>query len=199
MDDRPDDLSDEIAKKYDKDHLLKMFSTRIRGAGRSESVDPGFWNKYRHLFPGTNPDDFKVITGDFANKFTRDRGAKAVTVGNTGMILMGNSASMPRGSGEWNAILAHEIRHVHQNKAAPRGGLNAALQTPKRGSRGPAEDDAEGIEEAVRAKESGSADDLRKKADAAKKRKEIEEQIIDRTLELYGEALRHENDRNPRV
>lgn len=200
-DERPDDLSDEIAKKYDKDHLLKMFSTRVRGAGRSESVDLGFWQKYSHMFPGVTPGDFKVITGEFANKFTRERNAKAVTVGNTGMILMGNSASMPRGSGEWNAILAHEIRHVHQNKSGPRGGLQAAGDgaTGVSGNR-EAERDAGRIEEAVRAKESGSSvDDLKNKAEAKKKRKEIEEQIIERALDLYGEELRSARERNPSI
>ena len=201
-DDRPDDLSDEIAKKYDKDHLLKMFSTRIRGAGSSESVDPSFWSKYGHMFPGITPGDFKVITGDFANKFTRERNAKAVTVGSTGLVLMGNSASMPKGSGEWNAILAHEIKHVHTNKTAPRGGLFAASDGSSNGrvsgDRG-AEQLSEHAERVVRDQERGSADDLKKKAEAAKKRKEIEEQIVERALDLYGEELQADRERNPSI
>lgn len=198
QDDRPDDLSDEIAKKYDKDHLLKMFSTRIRGAGRSESVDPGFWAKYQHWYPGLSPNDFRVITGDFANEFTRKKRAKAVTVGNTGMILMGNTASMPRGSGEWNAILAHEIKHVHQNKAASKSGFFAAGEGARDVSRDEAE--PEKYEAAARERETGgAADDLKKEQEAQKKRKEIEEQIIARALDLYGEELERERERNPSV
>lgn len=197
MDDRPDDLSDEIAKKYDKDHLLKMFSTRIRGAGRSESVDPGFWAKYQHMFPGLSTGDFRVVTGEFANQFTRQRNAKAVTIGNTGTILMGNTASMPRGSGEWNAILAHEIKHVHQQAK----GLHAKAAGPSAPGTfdGRHEAEADTVEADVRLREKGGADDPKQKAEAEKKRKELEEQIIEKVLERYGDELRAARGRNPSV
>jgi hypothetical protein len=61
-----------------------------------------------------------VYSGEFAEEFNRRRGAYAVTVGSTGMILMGGSPDKSMGSASGQALLAHELTHVAQ----ARGGLH---------------------------------------------------------------------------
>src|SRR4029079_1228151 len=56
----------------------------------------------------------RVFTGEFAEEFNRQRNAYAVTVGATGMILMGTSPDKSMGSASGQALLAHELTHVAQ-------------------------------------------------------------------------------------
>src|SRR5438045_2744793 len=81
------ELTDEIARKYDPERLLRMVAKR---AGKGEALDPTTRAKYEKRF-GVDLGHVRVITGEFAEEFTRKREAFAVTVGGTGMVLMGNS------------------------------------------------------------------------------------------------------------
>ncbi len=109
---RPDDLNDELAKKYDPERLLKMVSKR---AGRGQSLDHSLRNKYEKRF-GVDLGHVRIYTGEFAEEFNRQRGAYAVTIGSTGMILMGGSTDRTMGSAAGQALLAHELTHVAQAK-----------------------------------------------------------------------------------
>ena len=81
-------LSDELARKYDPERLLQVVSRRF---GRGEALDASIRAKYEKRF-GVDLGHVRVVTGEFAEEFNRQRDAYAVTVGGTGMILMGNWA-----------------------------------------------------------------------------------------------------------
>ena len=108
--DRPEEISDEIARKYDPERLLKMIARR---AGRGESLDHSLRQKYERRF-GVDLGHVRIYTGEFAEEFNRRRDAYAVTIGSTGMILMGGSPEKSMGSASGQALLAHELTHVAQ-------------------------------------------------------------------------------------
>ncbi len=111
-DDQPDarDLSDELAKKYDPERLLAMIQ---KGAGKGESLDHTVRSRYEKRF-GVDLGHVRVYTGKFAEEFNRQRDAYAVTIGSTGMILMGGSPDKSMGSASGQALLGHELTHVVQ-------------------------------------------------------------------------------------
>jgi hypothetical protein len=84
---RAEELSDELARKYSPEKLLRMISRR---AGKGESLDHSVRSKYEKKF-GVDLGHVRIYTGEFAEEFNRKRDAYAVTIGSTGMILMGGS------------------------------------------------------------------------------------------------------------
>src|SRR6185295_11040456 len=84
-----------------------------RRAGKGERLDESIREKYEKRF-GVDLGHVRVYTGEFAEEFNRQRGAHAVTIGSTGMILMGGSTDKSMGSAAGQALLAHEITHVAQ-------------------------------------------------------------------------------------
>ena len=113
---RAEDLSDELAKKYDPERLLTLVSQR---AGRGESLDHSLRSRYEKRF-GVDLGHVRIYTGEFAEEFNRQRGAYAVTIGSTGMILMGGSPDKSMASVAGQALLGHELTHVAQQA----GGLH---------------------------------------------------------------------------
>jgi hypothetical protein len=111
---RPEDLSDDLAKKYDPERLLKLMSKR---AGRGESLDASIRAKYEKRF-GVDLGHVRLITGEFAEEFNKQRGAYAVTIGTTGMILMGGSPDRAMNTRAGQSLLAHELTHVAQARKA---------------------------------------------------------------------------------
>jgi hypothetical protein len=111
---RAEDLSDDLAKKYDPERLLKLISKK---AGRGESLDASLRAKYEKRF-GVDLGHVRLITGEFAEEFNKQRGAYAVTIGTTGMILMGGSPDRAMNTRAGQALLAHEITHVAQARKA---------------------------------------------------------------------------------
>ena len=107
---RAEDLSDDLARKYDPERLLKIISKR---AGRGESLDASLRAKYEKRF-GVDLSHVRVYSGEFAEEFNKKRGAHAVTIGSTGMILMAGSAEKSMASSSGQALLAHELTHVAQ-------------------------------------------------------------------------------------
>ncbi|MCX5747536.1 MAG: DUF4157 domain-containing protein [Proteobacteria bacterium] len=107
------ELGEELEKKYDPERLLKLIGKR---AGRGESLDHSIRAKYEKRF-GVDLGHVRIVTGEFAEEFNRQRGAYAVTVGTSGMILMGNSPDRSMATASGQALLAHELTHVAQAKA----------------------------------------------------------------------------------
>src|SRR3954468_6341856 len=140
--DRPEDLTDELARKYDPDRMLRMVSKR---AGRGEALEHSVRAKYERRF-GVDLGHVRVYTGEFAEEFNRQRNAYAVTIGSTGMILMGGSPDKSMGSSSGQALLAHELTHVAQaqkglhRKASFSGGMPFAEEH---------EAEAEAVEQSV--------------------------------------------------
>src|SRR5262249_14507488 len=80
-------------------------------AGKGEALDHSIRSKNEKRI---DVDHVRIYTGEFAEEFNRQRGAYAVTIGSTGMILMGGSPDKSMGHSSGQALLAHELTHVAQ-------------------------------------------------------------------------------------
>jgi hypothetical protein len=185
-------LTDELARKYDPDRLLRIVSRR---AGRGESLDHSVRAKYEKRF-GVDLGHVRVYTGEFAEEFNRQRNAYAVTIGSTGMIMMGGSPDKSMASASGKALLAHELTHVAQaqkgmhRKASFDGGMPFAEEH---------EVEAEHTEAAVMHEEAhGSAHAAGGRSAAASKEAQDRalEQIRDRVFEMAADAARTQVARN---
>ncbi len=175
-----DQLSDDIAKKYDPDRLLKMMSAR---AGRGESLDHSVRNRYERRY-GVDLGHVRVITGEFAEKFNRDRNAYAVTIGSTGMILMGGSADRSAATAAGQALLGHELAHVAQAKR----GLHFKTMGEGMPFAEEHEREAEAHEAAILHEEQGGATAGPSAAQLAAHAEKQIAKIRERVLEMLGDA-----------
>ncbi len=116
---RAEDLNDEITRKYDPERLLRMIGRR---AGKGESLEHSVRHKYERRF-GVDLGHVRIYSGEFAEEFNKRRDAHAVTIGSTGMILMGGSAEKSMAGSAGEALLAHELTHVAQGQRNQGGGL----------------------------------------------------------------------------
>lgn len=195
-----DDLTDELAKKYDPERLLRMMSKR---AGRGDPLDPTTRAKYEKRF-GVDLGHVRVITGEFAEEFNRKREAYAVTIGSTGMVLMGNSPDKAAHTAAGQALLAHELTHVAQaSRAQGTQGLNRRGQFDNTlAFTEQHEAEAHQVEDEVESESKGqgattaSADANQAKMASEKAMKEQIEKIKARVVELMGEAGRNQHFRN---
>ena len=189
------DLTDELARKYDPERLLKIMSKR---AGKGDPLDHSVRQKYERRF-GVDLGHVRVFTGEFAEQFNKQRNAYAVTVGATGMILMGNSPEKSMASASGQALLAHELTHVAQQARHAGGGLHR--KSSFQGAMPFAQEhevEAEATEHQVLQEAGGSplvaggvhngADAQVAKAKAAEQLKDQIEKVKQRVLELVGEA-----------
>ncbi len=203
--DRVEDLTDELARKYDPERMLKMISKR---AGKGESLEHSVRARYEKRL-GVDLGHVRIFTGEFAEEFNRQRNAHAVTVGATGMVIMGKSADKSLGSAAGQALLAHELTHVAQQAKHAGGGLHrkAAFEDAMPFA-AEHETEADLVEQAVLHEELGGGigpqaldsheaamlGQARQQAQA--KLKETIEQIKERVLELIGDTARNQLHRN---
>lgn len=190
---RAEDLSDELAKKYDPERLLKILSKR---AGRGQSLDHSVRAKYEKRF-GVDLGHVRLITGEFAEEFNRQRNAYAVTVGATGMILMGNSPDKAMGTTAGQALLAHELTHVAQAQR----GLHRKATYSGDMPFGEDHDEIEAEAEAVEASEGQGATAASANANIGEMVAEDQlkadiERIRQRVLEMAADAARTQLSRN---
>jgi hypothetical protein len=197
-----EDLSDELAKKYDPERLLRIVSRRT---GRGDPLDPSVRAKYEKRF-GVDLGHVRVVTGEFAEEFNRKRDAYAVTVGGTGLILMGNSPDKSMGSSAGQALLAHELTHVAQaSRGLHRKGVyDGAMQfTQEHEAEAHAEEHQAEAEARGEAEGQGASRAAAEQTQAAQKAeqdmKEKLEKVKARVLDLLGEAARNQYARNGSV
>jgi hypothetical protein len=105
-----DELANEIAQKWDPDRLLKLVARR---AGKGEALDVTLRNRYEKRL-GVDLSHVRVYSGELAQEVNKTYNADAVTIGNTGMILMAGSAEKSMATADGRALLAHELTHVAQ-------------------------------------------------------------------------------------
>ena len=191
-----DQLTDELARKYDPERLLRMISRR---AGKGEALDHSIRAKYEKRF-GVDLGHVRIYTGEFAEEFNRQRSAYAVTIGSTGMILMGGSPEKSMGSAAGQALLAHELTHVAQaeqglhRKATFQGGMPFTAEH---------EAEAEAVEHSVASSGGNHAADTTAAANAASAAQNSKEamekaieQIKERVHQLLADAARNQELRN---
>jgi hypothetical protein len=188
-----DELTDELAKKYDPERLLKLFAKR---AGKGEALEHSIRAKYEKRF-GVDLGHVRIVTGEFAEEFNRQREAFAVTVGGTGLVLMGGSPDKAAGTRAGEALLAHELTHVAQaQRGLHRRAQNAEMQFAEEH-----EAEAHAVEHDVEhggGQGASLAGAAQQKAalEAAQAEKEKMEKIKARVIELMGDAARSDFMRN---
>ena len=176
-----DTLADELFARYDPERLLRMVARR---AGRGDSLDHQLRAKYERRF-GVDLSHVRIYTGEFAEEFNRQRNAHAVTIGSTGMILMGGSTDRSMASSHGQALLAHELTHVAQ---AQRGVHRSAKVDGHLPFAEEHEVEAEEVEAQVLAEQRGAP-----AAEAAPSKESATamfEDVKQRVLELLGDAAR---------
>jgi hypothetical protein len=190
---RAEDLNDELTRKYDPERLLRMIGRR---AGKGESLDLSIRNKYEKRF-GVDLGHVRIFTGEFAEEFNKQRNAHAVTVGSTGMILMGGSADKGMAGSGGQSLLAHELTHVAQAQRNQGGGLyrkgtEAMPFTEEH------EAEAEHHEAAVahEGAAGGGATAGAKEAAAGEKLEEALEKVRERVFDMMADAARTFSYRN---
>ena len=112
-------LDEEIARRYDGDRLTKIV---LRAAGRGERLDLSTRSDMERRLPGYDFSNVRIFRGPLAEEVTARHRADAVTIANTGMVLVRESARSAPGTRSERALLAHELTHVAQ---AQRGMLFA--------------------------------------------------------------------------
>lgn len=172
----------EIAQRYDAARLSKMV---VADAGRGERLDLGTQSEMEKRLGGRFA-DVRVFRGPFAEAVTRAHRADAVTIANTGMILVREGPRSDPKTALGKALLAHELTHVSQAQR----GLHFALEGGE-GQAAPHEREAEAIEAQVHAEETAQA-----RPAAAPARAGIDrQQVIARVLELVEDWARVQAER----
>jgi hypothetical protein len=139
-------LSQEIAQRWEPSRLSKLV---VGGAGSGERLDLDTQSEMERRLGGRFS-NVRVFRGPFAEAVTKAHRADAVTVANTGMILVREGPRSDPKTALGKALLAHELTHVSQAQR----GLHFALEGGE--SQGAAhEQEAEAVEQQVHADETG--------------------------------------------
>jgi hypothetical protein len=141
-------LSQEIAQRWEPSRLSKFV---VGGAGSGEKLDLGTQSEMERRLGGRFG-DVRVFRGPFAEAVTKAHRADAVTIANTGMILVREGPRSDPKTALGKALLAHELTHVSQAQR----GLHFALEGGE--SQAAAhEQEAEAVEQQVHAAETAQA------------------------------------------
>jgi len=130
--------------------------------------------------------DVRVFKGPFAEAVTKQHRADAVTIANTGMILVREGPRSDPRTALGKALLAHELTHVKQAQQ----GLHFALEEGQ-SSEAPHEREAEHAESQVHAEETGQAAAGGAATDPAAR----DAAVMSRVLELVDESIRLSGER----
>jgi len=181
-------LSQDIAERYSPDRLSKIV---VGEAGRGEHLDLATQSEMERRIGGKFS-DVRVFRGPFAEAITKAHRADAVTVANTGMILVREGPRSDPQTALGKALLAHELTHVSQAQR----GLHFALEGGE--AQGAAhEQEAELVEASVHAEatggahgDGGGAKGGKKDNPEAKKKK-----VMERVFEMLDEQRRLHRER----
>jgi|GEM_PF-3272684 len=170
-------LTDEIARRYSMDKLSQLV---VDGAGSGDKLDYATQMDMERRIGGQFG-DVRVFRGAFAEAVTRAHKADAVTIANTGMILVREGPRANPGTALGKALLAHELTHVKQAQS----GLHFALEGGG-SSNAPHEREAEAVESKVHGEETGKGGKGGKGGDP----KQLEAAIVEAVFEIMEEENR---------
>lgn len=182
------DLSEEIAKKWDPQRLLRFVSKR---AGKGSRLDVTTRERYERML-GADFGNVRIYTGQFAEEVTRAHNAEAVTVASTGMILMRGSADMSPLTNAGQGLLAHELTHVAQAQPGMHRKATAGNDMPFTEEH---EQEAEQVQAQVAAGENPASQAAAKEG-AKEQQEQIAVAVRQRVLEMLAEAERLDEIRN---
>jgi hypothetical protein len=174
-------LDEEIARRWDPERLRSVV---VRGAGRGERLDLQTRSRMERLLPGHDFSSVRVFRGALAEEVTARHRADAVTVAQTGMILVRDSARSAPGTSSGQALLAHELTHVAQGQR----GMHFALEGG--GGEGEHEREAERVEARALGGDAGARRGRTPEQERARRRL-----VIERVLELLAEERRLADER----
>jgi hypothetical protein len=104
-------LEKALSSRWDPGKLSKF----LKASSSGKALDASHRGRFEKRL-GVDLGNVRIFTGELAEEITRAHGAEALTVGDTGMILMRQSAKFTPGSAAYTALLAHELTHVAQAK-----------------------------------------------------------------------------------
>jgi len=176
-------LSQEIAQRWEPSRLSKLV---VGGAGSGERLDLDTQSEMERRLGGRFG-NVRVFRGPFAEAVTKAHRADAVTVANTGMILVREGPRSDPKTALGKALLAHELTHVSQAQR----GLHFALEGGE--SQGAAhEQEAEAVESQVHAESTAQAATAAKGGGGGGVDRE---KVIARVVEMVEEAQRTDAER----
>jgi hypothetical protein len=140
-----DTFEQELRKRWDPEKLSRFLKMR---EGKAQRLDMATRQKYERRF-GVDLGDVRIYTGTLAEEITAAHDAEALTVANTGMVLMGNQSKYSPHTPAGEALLAHELTHVAQAKPATvqRKGVSSAPLATEESEREAEEVEAQVFEE----------------------------------------------------
>jgi hypothetical protein len=178
------ELAEQIAGRWDPEKMLRLVARR---AGKGEALDATLRSRYERRL-GVDLSHVRVFTGELAEELNKAYNAHAITIGNTGMILMGGSAEKSMVGAAGQALLAHELTHVAQAQRGvfrdARFGDDMPLATEEH------EAEAHEVEASVLAEQQGGAQEAEDEQEKAKAHEELMQRVLDRVLDMFAESGR---------
>lgn len=192
----PEELSEElaqdIAKRWDPERLMQLVAAR---AGKGEQLDHSLRARYEKKL-GVDLGHVRIYTGEFAEEFNRSRSAEAVTIGGTGMILMGNVPERSMATAAGQALLAHELTHVAQaERGVHRAAKDMELATDEHEAEAQAAEHEELGEQGGHSGQNAHAEHAKVESEDAKS-KQLSQQVRDLVVQMFGDAMRTHYERS---
>ena len=192
----PEELSEElardIAKRWDPERLLQLVAAR---AGKGEQLDHSLRERYEKRL-GVDLGHVRIYTGEFAEEFNRSRGAEAVTIGGTGMILMGNTPDRSMATAAGQGLLAHELTHVAQaERGIHRAAKDMELATEEHEQEAQQAEHEE-MHEGGGHSHAGAHAEFKQIEGNDAKAKEIQKQVTEMVIQMLGDAMRTTYERS---
>lgn len=178
-----DELSQEIAERWDPERILQLVARR---AGKGEALDATLRSRYERKL-GVDLSHVRIYTGELAEEVNKAHNADALTIGNTGMILMAGSPEKSMATAEGQALLAHELTHVAQSKRGVFRDARFGDDMPLATEEHEAEAEQAQSEELAEQRGGASGGDEEPGDDKAK---QLNEQVLARVLDMFAESGR---------
>jgi|SRR5579883_1792655 len=176
-------LDEEVARRWDPERLGRAVAA---AAGKGERLDLPTRGQMERLLPGHDFSRVRVFRGPLAEEVTRRHGADAVTLSQTGMVLVRQGSRSSPGTTSGRALLAHEMAHVAQGQR----GMKFALA--QEAGEGEHEREAEQVESQVLRGAPSATDEAALAGRQRAKRKKV----VERVLELMADDERLRRERN---
>jgi hypothetical protein len=173
-----DRLTQMLESRWDPGKLSRFM--RASQSSKGQRLDASHRSRFEKRL-GVDLGDVRIFSGELAEEITRAHNAEALTVGDTGMILMRQSSAFAPGSAAGTALLAHELTHVAQAKPSiMRKQVDTDLAEEDE-----SEEEAVQQESEVLAEELGMSGEKESSADKDNKEKERKEKIREKVMELW--------------
>jgi len=173
-----------LESRWDPSKISSL--VRSQEGTRGQKLDLSHRSRFERRL-GVDLGDVRIFSGELAEEITRAHNAEALTVGDTGMVIMGGSSKYAPGSAMGTSLLAHELTHVAQARpsAISRKGVEADLAEEDE-----SEEEAEEHEVEVLLEEQGLIPPQPHAAEEGQKDEERKAALLQKVLELYEDDMR---------